>query len=94
MFKLLHSKTKYGRGIKILAERTYVMIGLISLKLAGDNTGYDKGNVSIEIWSDTSRDRYTLIIPDDKVESVCERLLEAKRKKEHNAKVAAERITL
>ncbi len=87
MFKLLFNKRKYSRGIKILAERTYVAIGLCGFKLVGEET-YTT-HITIDLYNDEGT--YTLIIPDDKVESVAERLLEAKRKKEHNAKVAAER---
>lgn len=90
MFKLLHTKTKYGRGIKILAERTHVLIGLCGFKLAGTDGPYENF-ITLEVWSDATTDRYMLTIPDDKVDSVCERLQEAKRNKERNAKVAAER---
>jgi len=86
MFKLLFNKRRYSRGIKMLAEIAYVRIGLVSFKLQAE-TDYT-AHITIGIW-DHDNNEYCLIIPDDKIDSVCERLQEAKRNKECNTRATA-----
>ena len=86
MFKLLHGKIKYSRGFRILAEQTYVQIGLLGFKLTG-NDDTSESHITIRLWS--GNDDYTLVIPDDKVDSVIARLQEAKANKERNARAVS-----
>lgn len=87
MFKLLKGKNKYSRGIRIIAEAAYVGIGLYGFKLSGDASGDTSTDVTIDIQ--TGNDRFYLTIPDDKIDSVIERLTEAKARKQRNAYVAS-----
>lgn len=87
MFKLLHGKNKYSRGIKILVEAAYVGIGLYGFKIRHDESNETSTDVTIDLQS--GNDRYYLTIPDDKLDSVIQRLQEAKARKERNAYVAS-----
>lgn len=72
MFKLLRGTYKRFRGFSIIGEKPYVSIC---------NFQAENGDMhaAIEISGSDMKDRFILLIPIDRVDSVIERLQECKR---------------
>lgn len=79
MFKLRSSLHKYSRGIKLLAEKTYVSIGDYVWTANNDET---TKTIEATITIRGEKETYYLSIPDDKLDSVIKRLQEIQEKRQ------------